>query len=193
MRAGIGLVGLLVCVGLLMYLFAETQIPVARVGKQAQGEAQQISGHGQDGGSAMDSFATDPDYSGSKLRGLVVTSVTPGGAMQTYFGLQTGDRITEINGNSVNDISNSDEEMAKALAAEAFQRRQTLTVERNGQALTLPAPAGSAAAAPGGTPAAAPGGANAEPAPAAPRRESSPLGDQLRGIQDAAAKRGEDE
>jgi hypothetical protein len=194
MRAGIGLVALLVCAGVAMYWFAETQIPVAKVGKQVQNDARQLSGHGDDGGSAMESFATDADYSGSRLRGLVVTNVTPGGAMQTYYGLAAGDRITGINGSKLNDISNGDDGLAKALVAEAFQKRQTLDVDRNGQLMTLPAPAGGQAVSPG---AAAAGGAGGNPAgtPAptaapAPDDGESPLGNQLKAIEDAASQRG---
>lgn len=192
MRAGVGLVAILVCAGIAMYWFAETQIPIAKTGKQAQGQAQQISGRGQDGESAMDSFATDAEYSGSRLKALVVTQVSTGGAMQTYYGLLTGDRITGIGGTKLNDVSNNDDGLAKALVAEAFQRRQTLDVERNGQALSLPAPPGSQAAAPG-TPPAAGSAAGAPAAPPAPAPDSgtSPLGNQLKAIEDAAGQRGQ--
>ena len=189
MRAGVGLVAILVCAGIAMYWFAETQIPIAKVGKQAQGEAQQISGRGQDGESAMDSFATDPEYSGSRLKGLVVTKVSAGGAMQTYYGLQTGDRITGIGGTKLNDVSNNDDGMAKALVAEAFQRQQTLNVERNGQAMTLPAPAGSQVPSLGaGSAAGNPAGTPAAPAAPAPDSGTSPLGNQLKAIEDAASQ-----
>ena len=195
MRAGIGLVAILVCAGIAMYWFAETQIPVAKVGKQAQGEAQQLSGRGQDGESAMDSFATDAEFSGSRLKGLAVTQVNAGGAMQTYYGLLAGDRITGIGGTRLSDVSNTDDGMAKALVAEAFQKRQTLDVERNGQTMTLPAPAGAQAtppgtpAATGGNPAGTPGAAPS-PSPS-PDNGTSPLGNQLKAIEDAASQRGE--
>ncbi len=212
MRAGVGLVGLLVAVGLMMYLFAQTQIPIAKEGKEAQDSVRQTSGHGDDGESAESSFTTDADYGGggAKLKALVVTNVTTGGAMQTYYGLLPGDRIVGVNGSKVNDVSNGDDGLAKALVAEAFQKRQTLTVDRAGQSVTLPVPAGSTAGASpaAGAPAPAPsapapapgsGGADtaavpgATPAPVPPRRETNPLYDQIQGIQDAAAKQGQDE
>jgi hypothetical protein len=195
MRAGIGLVSILVCAGIAMYWFAETQIPIAKVGKQAQGEAQQISGRGQDGESAMESFATDAEFSGSRLRALAVTKVNAGGAMQTWYGMQVGDRITGIGGTRLSDVSNNDDGMAKALVAEAFQKRQTLDVQRDGQAMTLPAPAGQQATAPGaaaaaGSPGGTPPGAAPAPAPS-PDSGTSPLGNQLKAIEDAAAQRGQ--
>lgn len=191
MRAGVGLVAILVCAGIAIYWFAETQIPIAKVGRKAQGQAQQISGRGQDGESAMDSFATDAEYSGARLKGLVVTNVSTGGAMQTYYGLLTGDRITGIGGTKLNDVSNNDDGLAKALVAEAFQKRQTLDIERNGQAMTLPTPAGAQAMAPG-TPAAGNAtGPPATPPATAPDSGTSPLGNQLKAIEDAAAQRGQ--
>jgi len=194
MRAGIGLIGLLVGVGLLVWLFAATELPKAKVGKQVQSEARQMSGRGEDGVAATESFAAEPDYGNSKLRALVVTSVTAGGAMQTHFGLMPGDRITGINGTRIHDISNGDDGMAQAQLSDAFARRQPITVERSGQTLTLPAPAGSpAVAAPApGTAGATPG--VTPPAAAAPqRRQGSALGDQLDAIQNAAGSRGEDQ
>ena len=192
MRAGIGLVGLLVCAGLIMYVFAETQIPVAKVGKQAQNEARQMSGRGDDGEAAENSFTVDADFGGSRLKALVVTGVTNGGAMQTYYGLLPGDRITAIDGTRIHEKSNNDDAMAKAQVAEAFGRRQTLTVDRGGQVLTLPVPAGAGVAG-SVAPAPAPGSPGATgatgAAPATPPAPRSPLADQFRGIQDAAGGR----
>ena len=48
MRAGIGLIGILLGVGLLVWLFANFSIPTAREGKKAQEKASQIAGYGQD-------------------------------------------------------------------------------------------------------------------------------------------------
>ena len=176
MRAGIGLVGLLVAVALLMWLFAESEIPKVRAGKKAQEDVQQISGRGADGVAATESFETEGKYNGSRLDGLVVTSVTAGGAMQAYYGLAVDDRITAVNGVRVNDASNGDDQLAKALVAEAFQRQQPLTVVRNGQTLTLPGP---------------PSSGNATPAPAgqAPGQSNS-VYDQIQNIGKAAGEQG---
>ena len=62
MRAGIGLVGLLVGVGLLVYLFAQHSIPTAREGKKAQEEAAQIAGL-----ASTTSFSAGPGWTFTRL------------------------------------------------------------------------------------------------------------------------------
>ena len=195
MRAGIGLISLLVGVALMMWLFAESEIPKVKAGKKAQEEAQQISGRGTDSLPAMESFETEAQRAGSRMT-LVVTAVTPGGAMQTYYGLLKDDRITGVNGMHVNDLANGDDQLAKALVAEAFGKQQKLAVVRNGQTLTLPLPPGSP---PAGTAPAAGDGAVQQPAPTeAPTqppapREGNSVAEQLQKIQDAAGGAGADQ
>ena len=192
MRAGIGLISLLIGVALMMWLFAESEIPKVKAGKAAQEEAQQISGRGTDNQPAMHSFETEAQRGGSRMT-LLVTAVTPGGAMETYYGLLKDDRITGVNGMHVNDLANGDEQLAHALVSEAFGKRQPLTVVRNGQTLNLPLPAGSApaAAAPATADGAAPQAAPTE-APAQPPapREGNSVSEQLQKIQDAAGGAG---
>ena len=137
MRAMFGLVGLLVTVAVVMWIFSKTSIPTAKEGLKAQDQARQISGRGEDGVSAVDSFKIEPEFRGSELQGLNVTSVTPGGALASY-GLQKGDRILEINGNKVAVVSNNDPETAKALVHDAFRGSQPIIVLRNGVQVTLP-------------------------------------------------------
>ena len=138
MRAMFGLVGLLVTVGVLLMIFRFIEAPTLERGKQAQDEARQISGRGDDGVAAVDSFKVDPKYRGSDLQALTVTDVTPGGALAAY-GLQKGDDIVQVNGMKVGDVSNNDPETAKALVHQAFQASQPIVVSRGGQRITLPA------------------------------------------------------
>jgi len=137
MRAVFGLVSLLVVVAIMVWLFSMYSIPTAREGKKAQDQARQISGRGDDGVAAIHSFQVEPNLRGNKLESLDVTNVTPGGALASY-GLQKGDKIIEINGTKVGDLSNNDAELAKAQVHDAFQRSQSLVVLRNGQPVTLP-------------------------------------------------------
>ena len=185
MRAGIGLIGLLVGVALMVWLFAQTEIPKAKAGKQAQEQVRQISGRGADDAPAEHSFKTEAQHGGSRMS-LLVTDVIPGGAMQTYYGLLKDDRITAVNGMNVNDIAVGNEDLAHALVAEAFGRQQPLTVVRNGQTVTLPAPPGSL---PAGGAATAPAAGQA-PAPAP--QEGQSVYDQLQRIQDTAGGAGEE-
>lgn len=195
MRAGIGLVGLLIGVGLLVYLFAEHSIPTARQGKAAQDEAQQIAGYGDDGRSAMESISVSRQEKNGKLVALNVDSIVPNGAMQKFFGLQAGDSIVEIGSQAgmekVKELIGGDD-MVEPKLHEAYQQKRQLVVIRNGKTITLPGgvPAANVA---GATPVqsqtAAKTPANPAPAPSpAPQpapRQPSGLEGQLDAIQRA--------
>lgn len=160
MRAIFGLVSLLVVVAIMAYLFSIYDIPVAKQGKIAQQQAQQLSGHDQDGTPAGQTITLDADYRNNKLSDLVVKSVVPGGAMDRFYGFQAGDKILTIGNYDVD--TNDDFELAKAnLVQEGFEKGMPVTVIRNGQKLQLPQPNRPAPA--------------AAPTPAAP--SSSPKSD----------------
>ena len=137
MRAMFGLLALLVGIGVMVYLFAQHEIPVAREGKKTQDEARQIAGRGQDGQAAVNSFKVDPKMRGNKLESLRVTGVTAGGALADY-GLKTGDQIIKIGDQKISDVSNDDPELAKSLVHDAYQKSQTITVLRSGNEVILP-------------------------------------------------------
>jgi hypothetical protein len=193
-----GLVSLLVGAAVIMYVFAKTQIPIAKAGKSAQEQVRPIAGYSQDGTPAMESFTSAAGrMKGAALASLKVTSITPGGGMDTYYGLQPGDEITDVGEISLESIAN-DEDSAKAyVVGEGFQHQRPLKIRRNGQTMTLafdtnarqgtaapPAAAAPvaqqpAAAQPGATPAQPP-----QPA-AKPYKKSKGLGEQLQDIQNA--------
>jgi hypothetical protein len=133
-----GLVSLLVGAAVIVYVFAKTQIPIAKAGKSAQEQVQPIAGYGKDGGAAMDSFtSTVGRMKGSALASLKVTSITPGGAMDTYYGLQPGDEITDVGELSLESLA-QDEDSAKAHVVQmGFQQQRPLKVRRNGQVVEL--------------------------------------------------------
>src|SRR5690349_15353712 len=119
MRAIFGLAALLVAVGIMFYLFTNNTAAVLKASKPAREQAQQMSGRGQDGVGAEHSFQCEPVQRGTRLDALLVTNVTPGGAADTFYGLKKGDKIIEISTagglQKVNDASNGDAEMAKAM------------------------------------------------------------------------------
>jgi len=158
--------------------FCKTQIPVAQEGKKAQDQAAQIAGRDQDGTPAKDTIVMEAQSTGGRVSSLFVVSLVPGGAMERHFGLVKDDTIIEIGTQAglqkVRDFN--DGEMAEALVAEAYQKKLTLVVMRNGQRLTLPLVGGPTVAAPTGTPA-------APATPAKPADDSNPLGRQLDAIQ----------
>jgi S1-C subfamily serine protease len=138
-----GLVSLLVIVAISCLIFYQIEVPTIQVGEKAQDQARQISGHGENGVPAMDSFKTEAKLRGSELVGLTVTAVTPGGAMADY-GLQKGDVILSVNGAKVGDISVNDAETAKAMVVQTgFQGNNPIVVLRDGAEVTLPTKPGS--------------------------------------------------
>lgn len=188
MRMAFGLVSLLVTLGiiiLLMSMMLDKQTGTIPVALEARGEAKQIAGIGEDGEAATQSAYFEEDTSGGKLRKLTTVRVVPGGAYDTYFGLQKGDEIVEIEQSGsmmkINDIASGDAGLAIALVSDAYARKQHIIVNRDGQRLTLPMAPGTVAAAPGGAAAPATGPANTPPAD-----NRNPLVRQLDAIKDAA-------
>src|SRR5665213_442419 len=138
MRMMLGLVSLLVMIAMIYFIFFKVEAPILKQGEKTQDQARQISGHGENGIPAIDSFKTQGKMRGSNLEGLTVTAVTPGGAMAAY-GLQVGDLIISVNGSKVGDISVDDAETAKAMVVQTgFQGNNPIVVLRNGKEVTLP-------------------------------------------------------
>ena len=148
MRIGIGLVSLLVVVAIVLIWFKNTQIPVIEKGQETKKEAQQISGRGPDGLPASQSVKLDAKMKNNQIESLVVTDVTPGGAMDQYFGLQKGDEIVKVGDLDVKGHPLG--EGVDAAVFEAAQRQQALVVVRNGQRVELtPKPVGGRPGQPG--------------------------------------------
>jgi S1-C subfamily serine protease len=144
MRGIFGLVSLVVVMGIIAVLFKTYSLPVAQRGKQAQDKARQMSGRSDDNTPAEHSIKLDAEPGSGPLKDLVVLQITTGGAMDKFYGLQVGDKITAINGTDVKSLSNNDFEMAKAqLVQEGFEKRAPITVIRNGQTVQLPQAAGA--------------------------------------------------
>jgi hypothetical protein len=148
MRAMFGLVSLLVVVAIIAFLFSMYDIPVAKQGRVTQQQARQLSGHDLDGTPADQTIKLDADLRNNKLADLIVTSVTPGGAMDRVYGFQAGDKIIAIGDMDISTLSNDDFEMAKAqLLQEGFEKGKPVTVIRNEKKIQLPLPGQAAAAA----------------------------------------------
>jgi hypothetical protein len=200
MRAGIGLVGILLGIGLLVWVFSETELPKVKEGEKVKQQARQMAGYSQDETPAMDSFLTDPMMKGSKLAALQVTSVTPGGAMDTYYGLKTGDEIVAVGDEPIDLLSNNDDQLAKAMVVQrGYQAKLPLTVRRSGQRLVLPLPAAAAAAAATANPAPSDASAPqqqqqpAQPQPAPQPQKPRGLEGQLQDIEKAAGGAGREQ
>jgi hypothetical protein len=135
MRAGIGLLSLLLVAGIVFYLSfggknGGYEGHVLTEGRTAGNEAAQFSGQEH----PEDSIVLTDDLAGNELRGLKVTAVTPGGLMERTYGIAVDDIIIQAN---QLDVRGQESSMAKAMVAEGFARNQNLVVKRGPTELTL--------------------------------------------------------
>jgi hypothetical protein len=188
MRMAFGLVSLLVTIGiiaLVMSMMLDKQTGSIGAGIVAREEAKQIAGIGQDGEAATHSAYFENGQTGGKFGKLITMQVVPGGAYDTYFGLQKDDEVVEIEQSGsmmkVNDISNGDPDLARALISDAYARQQHIIVVRNGVRMTLPGvPPTPTVPMVAGVPTTAPAApAGATPAPAPAQDDRTPLTRQL--------------
>jgi hypothetical protein len=141
MRAGFGLLSILIVAALCMYLTFGTKAhpgydaTVMEKGKVARQEADQISGKTADDVPIKTTFKLEEVDSGGQFKRVKVSSVDPGTPMATVYGLKAGDEITRVGDLGVTD--NNDFGMAEANIQEAYQRNETLTIVRNGEQMTL--------------------------------------------------------
>ena len=151
MRMAFGLIGLLVTVGVIVWILAAVELPhtqaVSNANKRVKPAVQEITGHDENGEDARDSIKLDAETSGGKINSVLVTSITPGGAMEKHFGLKRNDSIVEIGIGGgvmqpVKELTSADE--AKDALLTAYQSAQQIVVVRDEKKITLPA-AGSPA------------------------------------------------
>lgn len=141
MKFAFGLVGLLLVVGVIAYYWGNVSHPAdtVRQGEQAKKQVRQIVGQDETGMRTTESITLAEQTRNGKLEGIVVQDIIADGPMEKYFGLQLDDVIIAAGDMRFRDLNN-DAEMAKALVLEAYQRRQSLTVLRNGEQIMLPLP-----------------------------------------------------
>src|SRR5437763_15615497 len=129
MRAGFGLVGLLITIGVIVWFMYKIELPhdqaVISAGRKATEQVNQIAGNATDGSMRFDdslSLSMQENSSG-KLDSILVTSVVPTGPAVTYFGLQKGDVIVaiETHGNRTKVREIGEPGMAAAQLTEAYQ------------------------------------------------------------------------
>src|SRR5437867_12896903 len=98
MRAGLGILAVLIAVAiLLMVSFSGPGggyvTTVLSKGQNAQSQAQQISGRDDNGMSAEQSILLEDVSSGGRLHALLVKGIVPTGPMAVTYGLLPGDEI----------------------------------------------------------------------------------------------------
>ncbi|CAN5433317.1 hypothetical protein BH10PLA1_BH10PLA1_05230 [soil metagenome] len=142
MRYAFGLVGLLVVLGVIVWIMggkggeldqAKTALETR---EKLEPQLNQLAGRDASGASVAESAALSPQMNGGKLRGLLVSELTPGGAYEKHFGLKQYDLIVEI---GPMDVQMFDAEAAKVQVMDAYQRDQSIVVQRGAEKITLPA------------------------------------------------------
>ncbi len=142
MRAGIGLLSILIAVAIILVVafwqpHGQGYIPaVLSAGSTAQSQAQQLSSQDANGMRVEDSIALEESDAGGQLHGLTIKAIIPTGPMATAYGLLKGDEIVQVGQMRVRDMNN-DAELAKSLVYESYMRNEPLVVLRNGQELTI--------------------------------------------------------
>lgn len=139
MRYGFGLLALLVVVAIILIVQANVTVPAVQKGMEAREQASQIAGVDESGGRVSDTYDLKTEMEAGKLRGMRVTRIKTGSAMQQFYGLKKDDLIIEYGaaGNMMRVRDESDPDMVKAMIAEAYQKHQPITVIRAGQEMKL--------------------------------------------------------
>lgn len=139
MRAGIGLLTLLIGAAIIFYVaFGGKDGGVVgtdlKAGKIAQDQVNQMGGKDENGMKAEDSIVMNEIMSGSELRRLSVVSLVPGGPMESAYGLMAGDEIVQAN---QLELRGMDPGLAKSWVITGYASNQPLMILRNGQPMTL--------------------------------------------------------
>ena len=161
MRMAIGLAGILVTIGVIVWIMSAITLPATKnaldVKRKVTPQVEQMAGHTSDGTNAADTVQVKREERGGHLSAIVVTDIVEGAAMDKHFGLKKGDAITEIGPLAVKDMGSADE--AKDYLTAEYQRSGQITVRRDGREINLPLPAAAKTpAAPAAAPAAGSGG-----------------------------------
>jgi S1-C subfamily serine protease len=135
MRMVFGLISLLVVIGIMMLVFKTFEAPDIEQGQKVQEQAEQIAGRDANGAPAYKSYVGEEADVGSHFQGVKIDSLTPGGPMETAYGLKAGDVVVQIGGMDVTTLG--DYNSAKGQLDQAFQMAATLTVLRDGAKMEL--------------------------------------------------------
>jgi C-terminal processing protease CtpA/Prc len=156
MRAGLGLVGLLICIGVIVWIMHSAILPhteaTLAAKKKAEDTINPIAGYSRDGSMKFsDSLQIETETKGGKIAAIDVTSVLPGGPADTDYGLKENDVIIEIGELSVKDNIQTDSDAMNQIVQFGYERSAPLVIMRDGNKMTLtahgaPKPAGQAQA-----------------------------------------------
>src|SRR5258706_5246891 len=121
MRAGFGLVAVMITIALMIWLWAQMTSETAKQGVPAKNQAAQIAGYDEQGRPAMNSIQLVAEVKNGKLEYMLVDSINPEGAMAKVIHLQVNDAIVGAGPLNFKDYG-YDEEMARALILTEYQQ-----------------------------------------------------------------------
>lgn len=147
MKAGFGLVALLLTVAIILFLLAgplgqggsSYLQTVTNVKKEKEPVVQQWGGKDVRGRPLYDTIELVRWPESGKMRGAKVDTIDPTGPAATFYGLQAGDVIVRIQSQDVGGYVIGDEEAAEAFLTDAFRYSAPITIRRAGEEMTLPA------------------------------------------------------
>jgi DNA polymerase III epsilon subunit-like protein len=142
MRAGFGLVGLLICVGVIVWIMHKSTLPyteeVLKKNDEAKKQLNPIAGYSADGSMKFsDSLVVDTETSGGKISAIDVTKVVAGGPADTAYGLKEGDAILEIGPLTVKDNIQTAGDAMDQLVQFGYEKSAPLKIIRDGNEMTL--------------------------------------------------------
>ena len=140
MRMAFGIAGLLVTIGVMVWIMSAITLPSAKQALDAQRkvtpQVQQMAGRGADGRPASESIKLREDSSNGRINGFIVTQIQVEGPLEKFYGLKHGDSIIEIGPQTAREVGSV--ASAKDFLTDAYQHQQQIVVMRDGQKVTLP-------------------------------------------------------
>lgn len=139
MRAAFGLGGLLVAVGVIVWLWSVNHpADTVRTAQKAQEQAEQFSG-----GGVRESIRLEPRLRNGRLQSLHVNYLARGAPLEKHYGLKRDDLIVKIGPMEVREFDDVKDGMDWLV--QAYQTNRELTVMREGKEIVLQAGASQAA------------------------------------------------
>ena len=147
MRAGLGLIAILITVFIIVYLFANYTESSRPGMNKATFQANQMAGNstngvgiGQRGTPVMQDAKFQEVERNGRLVAVKVTVLPPTNGLADFYGLMVNDEIVQVGqgGARVGQDHLSDYDSVRDFILDAYQKQQMIVVKRNGVELTLP-------------------------------------------------------
>src|SRR6266436_324179 len=94
--AGFGLVAFMIAIAISLWMWGSYTAEVSKYGTKAQKQAQQFSGHDENGCVASKSLTLASEVQNGRLKYVLVEAIDPQGAYAKWFHLQQNDAIIAV-------------------------------------------------------------------------------------------------